>query len=326
MIVFCLSHIYSSISVADITIDKQGLKIIKEFLLSENCMIFDIDNPEKKRMHSRFDKWVLNNLPKKTKSKIINKEDTEIRATKVNHNYSLISSTSKKRILDIKEGFNVFIVLGENKRVITKDISSPSTINISHVKAIEMSKSFIDDMKFIKTTDKDKIHSEYVVLRKIQYINNDGKKIEKTLSNNVHIQRNLFGLQVINSKQIVSWHPKTEELLSYKILNWLPVKMSTPKKVSCRKYPEVIESINAQVTTRKVPERVRRTKLGYYISGDKVFPVVQLELESIQEPEQSIPLQRNLLFELVNITNKTPSTIDLKRPSHPEKSKTAGRL
>ena len=189
-------------------------------------------------------------------------------------------------------------------RAFVKALRRPRPKGMDKELVAGVARQFIGQNGFVWETNRDKMGNHLVVNWVSRTEKAPGKKSSKlVVLQRVLLKRTLDGLEVLNSRQIVDFHPRTGEILAFKHLNWVPADEANSKAVQTLRGNEVLAAIQQALKPTKTPYRVTAVKAGLYQGEDSISPVLAVRVERAVENQPEAPLRKVLLVPLINNAN-----------------------
>jgi len=219
---------------------------------------------------------------------------------KLSKNIPIISTDNISTIIRSPKPFNIYYTKGPRKRALRKALWIPSKIERSKDYIKQLANKFMYQYGYYKQTNNDKIDKAFVVSWRTRPLDLNIKKTEvSTILHRVKFSRVFQGLEVINSKQIVDFHPESLELLSYKNISWTPVNESSGKFKQYLTMDEVLSQIHAFMKEDGDASKIKEVRLAWYQSPDLIFPVMLVKTERVDREIEIYPIEHALVISLV---------------------------
>ncbi|MBN1274623.1 MAG: hypothetical protein JXB26_20370 [Candidatus Aminicenantes bacterium] len=171
-------------------------------------------------------------------------------------------------------------------------------------KVEERGRTFIERNGFCLQTEIDKImRTRFLLLQRQKIMEQGVQPRAKTLSQEVIFVREIDGLEVFNSKQVVSVHPDSEEILAYRSLNWTPIDNDSAKIPAYFDFKEVIEKIKKAYEKSPYTFEIKKIQLGLYQAKNIIFPALKICVNPIIEENANKPPLKNLVISLAKDLN-----------------------
>ena len=199
----------------------------------------------------------------------------------------------------VKRKGSVWYTKQPQKRSFLKEMDSPTQKKLDDEKAIAIARAFITENKFATTTGTDKLMSAGVLIRKKQEIRPDGKIGKRLiLSQKVTFVRQIDGLPVLNSKQIVDFHPDSQEIIGYKKIRWAET-FSKGDHLPYRSKDEIVAEIRALLSRPGANYTIQQVIAAMYQTSDRIIPILAVMTTKRLKDEQIQPIQEVFLISLV---------------------------
>jgi hypothetical protein len=296
IIIFSISV---SLAKAQITIAPKIKSTISD-ILSKPMKLYELDLEENNRIFEHIDNWFEKHINLKEATPTQDKQGGRL-SFKILGSKALPILPPGEKVKGVvpKRPFSVLYIKESQKRSFIKELRVPTKRRLPNKDVIEIGKSFIKSNKFCKLTNDDTFGAPLVISRKRHKLGPDAEQEDElTLFQGVVFKREFFGIEVINSKQIVSIHPDSHEIISYKNVRWTPVNEASGKIMPYISQQEVIAKIESRFAKSKTKYKVKKIKAGMYQTDKIIFPVLVIYTEPIENYEV-IPIERVLVISLI---------------------------
>lgn len=306
--------VLTSIAHADVIIDSTIVRQITN-ILEKPSNVFQLDLKENKIIFDRMDKQFEKYINFK-KSKSIKRDERIMFKLEQKKNIPISPPGITVKGIEPIKPFYVFYVKEPQKRTFMKKIDIPSKRTLPDTSVISVGESFITKNKFCKITTNDILIAPLVISRKRHELKPDIREEDKlTIIQRVEFKRKFFGLEVINSKQIVDVHPDSREIISYKNIMWTPVNETSGESKSYISQREVIAKIDSAFTRSTDEYKVTKVKAGMYQTDKIIFPVLVVYTKPTVDRPEVIPEERVLIINLTKDLDLDKEKKVVKRPT-----------
>lgn len=291
--------IFVSLAAAKITIEPKIKNTIAD-ILSKPIKVYELDLEENDRIFDHIDKWFEKHFNLKEATRMQNKQGDRI-SFKLPGSKAPPISPPGIRINGeaFKRPSGVFYIKESQKRRFIKELRVPTRRRLSNTDVITIGKSFIKSNKFCRLTDDDAFGDPLVISRKRHKLGPDGGiEDQSILFQGVIFKREFFGVEVINSKQIVYIHPDSREIISYKNVRWTPANELSGKKMPYLSQEEVISILEKKFTKSETWYKVKIIKPGMYQTDKIITPILIIYIEPAYNYE-AIPIEQVLFISLI---------------------------
>lgn len=243
------------------------------------------------------------------------------KSLQLSKNIVFLSDKVEKYNEQLKEPVTIWYESSPQKRSFQKILRKPSRKSLSSEEVTQLAQKFINMNKFYKETSVDKISYSQVVARKLSRFNEKLKEEDKlTILQRVFFKRNFNGYEVINSKQIVDIHPETQEILSYKSIEWTPVDEASGKSYSYLSKEEIIKHMDNVLGISQNRNVVEEVESVYLQTNMMLIPVLAVSSKPIGASLENRPSEkRTLLVFLVKDLPKPEKETKLRSPKKHKK-------
>lgn len=308
----------ASLAHAKVTIDPQIRSQLAD-ILAKPVQVFQLDLKENDRNFNRTDKWFEQyfNFNKATRKQSREGDSVSFKL-RLSKNMPVPPTREKVTGVAPREPFNVWYTKEPQRRSFMKELRVPSKRSLPDKEVIEIAEGFIKLNNFCKITDNDKLVEPLVISRKRQELKPDVKEIDKfIILQRAEFKRKFYGLEVINSKQIVDIHPDSREILSYKNIRWTPADEASGKSMPYISQQELIAQIDSAFAKSEVEYKVAKVKAGLFQTDKIIFPVLVVYTEGRIEQSEATPIERVVVINLVEGLGLEKEKRALKRPTEP---------
>jgi len=183
---------------------------------------------------------------------------------------------SQKKGVVARELFLVRYVKEPGMRSFVKDLHVPTLAKLARTDVVAIAERLIEANGFCRTTSTDRRGEAQVVSRvRLLHAGSGGKADSTfTLFQRVILKRQLSGLEVVNSKQVVDVHPSTREILAYKNIDWTPVVEASAQARPYKTRERVLAEIDSAFAGSSRLESIVRIELCYYQADSLILPVL----------------------------------------------------
>ena len=290
-------------------------------ILQQPVKVYDLDYVKGDEILKRMDDWARKRLDISGAEKK-EYEDGEQSGLhlKMVENIPISVSAEKAEGVKPQQPFDVFYFKARFKRRFIKDLTVPTTQKLTPETVERLSKDFIERNQFYHKTELDKIGASNVISRMRRRINIKGDLGEAlTISQSAVFKRLFNGLEVFNSKQSVSIHPKSREIISYKSIDWIPVDERSGKEMPYDSSETILERIQVVFSKSPYTIEVSDIHLGMYVVNDKIAPAIRLKGKPQLEKGKSEPIRKTLIVGLIKgLEIDGASKRPTKRPQDPK--------
>ncbi len=283
-----------SVANAEIIIDRQVQAELR-VILEKTQPVYHVDDEKGMMIFAVIDKWVGERMNLETAEKHISKDKQSIA-------YSVRKITGDQPVTKLQEksAFNSFYLQSPYKRRYIKDVTEPVKIRLANNVVEKIGREFIREHGFCQETALDIMAKAEVIARIRQKVFEKETLGEKlVMVQNAIFNRKIDGLQVFNSRQIVGVHPKSKEILSYKTLNWTPLKEDSAKKMEYESLEVILDRIKKAYEKSSDTFDVSKISAGMYQQSGLIFPVVRIKANPRKEEGSIEPGRKNLIVGLV---------------------------
>lgn len=199
--------------------------------------------------------------------------------------------------------------LEPQKRIYTKEINIPTKTKLKDDELVRLSKGFILNNQFCKSSRIDSLIVSELLTRKRSQLGTSGTKLRtEVLFQRVMFKRKILGMEVLNSKQIVDIHPDLKEVIAYKHIRWTPVEEDTGYSIPKINEKEVVDKIKEAKANTAGYYEVSDVKARYYQTETKLIPVLSVHIKSIRDTTNINPIEEILIISLSEeIDSKLPA-------------------
>lgn len=306
----------ASLAHAKVTIDPEIRSQLAD-ILAKPVKVFQLDLKENERNFIRTDKWFEQhfNFNKASRDQSAEGDSVSFKL-QLSKNIPVPPTREKVTGVTATEPFNVWYTKEPQRRSFMKELRVPSKRSLPDKEVIEIAEGFIKLNKFCKITDNDKPADPLVISRKVQELRPDAKDIDKfIILQRAEFKRKFYGLEVINSKQIVDIHPDSREILSYKNIRWTPADETSGKSMPYVSQQELIARIDSTFARSEVEYKVAEVKAALFQTDKIIFPVLVVYTEPHIKQSEATPIERVLVISLVEGLPQEKEKRALKRPT-----------
>lgn len=301
-----------------------GEKVKSEIssIVAKPANVYALDSGKNEIIFRSIDEWIASRENWSEKKTVSSKEGKVLfHRIEVRKNNPV--GASDKMPEGIKPTSPLFGIIHQqepDKRGFYKELSVPTSVKLSKERLEQIGRGFIEKNGFCLQTEADKISKGQFIALQRERIDEAGSLTDKTcVYQGVIFAREIDGLEVFNSRQVVCIHPGSEEILSYRTIRWTPV-LPGSRKTEYFKTDEIIESIKKHYKTSPLCE-VKEVKQGLYLKDGSVFPAVRITVNNLTEEKRTdrmdkviiLPLSREFKANL-NETLKSNEPDDLDEP------------
>ncbi len=275
-----------------------------ETSMKNEVMVYTLDIEGENQIFGNIDKWVEKQVNLADAKKLSNKRGDRFTCrVSLSQNKPIFCDKTRTSGIKSKEPFNVFFIKGAQRREFIKEISSPTTNQMEEKEAIRIGTDFISKNKFFLETANDMAVRPVVINQKIKILdesNHDLKDLNQYTR--VIFRRSLSGSEVINSRQIVTLHPYSHEVISYKNLHWTPVIEMSGKLMPSLTEKEVLKKIRSHYKNSKHKYLVKEIRPGMFQTATQIIPVLAVTLEQqVKKAENQLPEKEILIISLIRL-------------------------
>ena len=304
---------------AGIILDEEVTAKITE-IMQQPVKVYDLDYAKGDEILKRMDDWASGQL-NISGAEIIEYEEGRHTGLhiKTAENIPIAVSGEKTEGVKSKRPFDVFYIKERFSRRFIKDLTVPTTQKLTPEEVKRLGEDFIEGHKFYSKTELDKMGAFDVISRMRRRINIKGDLGEAlAICQTAVFKRSFNGLEVFNSKQNVSIHPDSREIISYKSLNWIPVDERSGKEVPYDSSETILERIQVVFSKSPYTIKVSDVHLGMYVVNDKIAPAIRLKGKAQLEKGKSEPIRKTLIVGLIKGLEIEESKMPIKRPEDPK--------
>ncbi len=206
----------------------------------------------------------------------------------------------------IPAGGSVTYVKEAQSRTFIKEVRVPARSSIPDVELIRMTRSFVTENGLSFGSTVDRLGTATVLTRKRTEVVPDGTTGRtEVLFQRVQFRREVGGLEVLNSKQIVDVQPDGLELVAYKSIRWIPLDEASGAPAKYVPRSKIIERLNRLVAPGTA-RRVEKAKLAYYQTDKALVPVLAFHLNQTQQPSGGRPIREIAIVPLIDDAELMP--------------------
>ena len=302
---------------AEVILDTSFVSQIKD-IMAKPMKIYELDIEARNIAFKKIDDWFGSQIDYKKAVKFDDKNSGRIiyRLSVAENTPITLPGQFKKGVKPAK-AFYIFYIVNKNMRSFIKQIHSASDMTLPDSVIVELGRIFLLKSGFYDLSNKDKIMNPEVMSQKRESwdVKDEGSNV---MFQRVLFRREFMGAEVLNSRQIVRFHPETRELLSYKTICWTPVDESSGKEAEYMKVDDVLAQIKDFGGESKSKYYVMKIKHGFYQTETQMVPAIQAFIQPEGNITTGIAEMRRLTISLVQgieLIKKIP--VDIK----PEKIK-----
>lgn len=287
---FILIIAIQSNATADFTIPDEVVQKI-DAILAMPAKVYKIDDEAEQKMLRNIDDFFNQYIDSRNAEAIIDSNGSyetlrqELITNKPISIYSGITQALKP-----DEPVIIWYTKEPKKRRFFKRLEIGSTTKLTDDEIKRLSRYFIQREKLCKETSFDRFKVADVtthVRRERDAGNVAGKR--HYLRQRAIIVRELFGLEVINSRQIIELHPESKELLAYKSIQWSPILLSSGMDYPLLTRNEVLQEIKAAYDFPASDQIIETVYPVYFLTEQKAVPCIAV-FPKIRN-DQTEPLQ-----------------------------------
>lgn len=289
---------------ADLVLSDKDQKEIKE-ILNKPVNSYQLDIKKKADIFKKIDAWIGQQGDWSGKGvKQIKRDEYLLRRLVTRKNSPILPGADMPDGIVPKVPFGMIALQSDAKRIFYKELTIPTSKKMANDKVEERGRTFIERNGFCLQTEIDKImRTRFLLLQRQKIMEQGVQPRAKTLSQEVIFVREIDGLEVFNSKQVVSVHPDSEEILAYRSLNWTPIDNDSAKIPAYFDFKEVIEKIKKAYEKSPYTFEIKKIQLGLYQAKNIIFPALKICVNPIIEENANKPPLKNLVISLAKDLN-----------------------
>jgi hypothetical protein len=285
---------------AEVSIDPAIMDQISE-ILHKPLKTYHSDLVANKSYLERIDRWADHFIQiDKAKQRKSRTQDRVSYSLEMFKNFPILSSGDTVKGLVSNKSFNLFYIKEPRKRKFLKALEMPSSRVLSNQEVIDAGMEFIRRNQFYRETEYEKMVSPLVISQKIRTegLNRESDDI-RTISQSVEFKREIFGYEVVNSKQVVDIHPETKEILAYRNILWTPVAVGSGTLTPYITYDEIVAQLDAMFNGSKKGLEICKVKAALFQGDDMLFPVLIIHSRHRLEGSEGNPEDHVFILSLV---------------------------
>lgn len=199
------------------------------------------------------------------------------------------------------------------RRSYSWEYDEPARGKLDDAVVIELGRDFLADNDFIHMSSIDEMEEPVLVTRKKRPIKSDGELgAERLIFHRAIFKRQVNGIPVFNSKQIIDIHPDLKQLIAYKHRNWLPLQEQTGTVRQYKPLDRLIQDIRKMVGPGFDWDDVGMVTPGYMQTDKELLPVVKVQVT--HRGGDASRIEEIFFVPLVPTEQTVPDTDEGRRP------------
>jgi hypothetical protein len=283
---------------AEVVLDTSFISQIKN-IMAKPMKIYKLDIDARINTFNKIDDWFGDHIDY---SKSVQFEDKVtgrvIYRIGMRENIPIVIPGQLKKGVEPTQEFFVFYIVNKKMRSFIKQVHIPSETTLPDSTVIELGNVFLLRSKFYDLAENEKIFNPEVMSQKRESWDEKDGGVQ-LMFQRVLFHREYMGAEVLNSRQIVRFHPESRELLSYKTVDWTPVNESSGEEAAYKKIDDVVMEILEIGDDSKLKYYVTKIKHGFYETETQLVPAIQVFIQPESNSETAIAEMHRLTISLV---------------------------
>ncbi len=270
-------------------------------IVNDPVKVYDLDLVENKLVFENIEKWVKRHIDlQKASCRSLDHRESVQCKLEVRENISIPYADADVDGVVSPSPFNIYFDKQPRSRSFHKALWVPTQKTQDKNFIADLGKKFIQRNRFVAVTNNDDIFDFFVLSWKSRIIREEPRAGDTyTILHRAKYFRRFHDLEVINSKQIVDFHPASLEIISYKSIMWTPIDESSGKYFPYLPIEEVIAQVDSFFVDEMEDYKIAEVQLAWYQSDYQIFPVLVIHTQRSEEEEQLYPMEQTLLVSLV---------------------------
>jgi hypothetical protein len=272
--------VFASSAVADLVIPSEVVQSI-DTILTQPIRVYDLDHGAEQKILSRVDEFFSQHFDSRRAEKISDPDGTyETLRDEPGENKPIPLFSGEIPTLNPEAPVVVWYTKEPGMRRFFKRFQAPSPTKLPNDDVELLARDFLLREELCKETSGDRIGRAQVtthVRRKRSADRSAGP--QEFLRQRAVITRELFGLEVVNSRQIVEVHPESRELLAYKSLRWTPILLPSGREHQLLSRDEVLQEIKDAYDLPGVEQLIEAVVPVYFLTERFAVPCVAVHPE-----------------------------------------------